>query len=115
MALICVPAIACRGPQSEDYVLLDALPNSATKEAVIAKVIVTSRKEHEATMKVLEAIRGVKSGEELTIYTSGSSCSWLDAKSHFFNLARSVKRPDLNHQTFITFLGIGSQPQDTGT
>jgi hypothetical protein len=91
MALLCASAIACLGPQSEDYVLLDALPASATKEAVIAKVFVTSRKDHEATVKVLEAIKGVKSGDVLTIYTSGSSCSWLDARSRFFQPSAADK------------------------
>jgi hypothetical protein len=60
---------------------------------VIAKVFVTSRKYHEATVKVLEAIKGVKSGDVLTIYTSGSSCSWLDARNRFFQPSEVDQKP----------------------
>jgi hypothetical protein len=70
---------------------------------VIKKVIILSRKEHEATVKVLEAIRGVKSGEVLTLEVVSS------------NQARSIEKPNLNHQIFISSLVVGSPVADMAT
>jgi hypothetical protein len=77
-------ALACLGPQSEDYVLLDALPTASYEQDVVAKVRVIRRKDREATVVVVEAIKGVTLNEKIKLRTSGSSCSWLDAKSRFF-------------------------------
>jgi hypothetical protein len=80
---------ACRGPDSEDYVLLDALPLSASTQPVLAKVRVVSRQGDEATVVVMESIKGDQlgagTGNEFVVTTSGSSCSWLDARTRFFN------------------------------
>ena len=77
--------LACRGPQLEDYVLLDALPNAAHEQAVVAKVQVVSRQDQAATVVVVEAIKGVFLEEKIELKTGGSSCSWLEAGSRFFN------------------------------
>jgi hypothetical protein len=80
---------ACRGPSSEDYVLLDALPLGASTQPVLAKVRVVSRQGGEATVVVMESIKGDQlgagTGNEFVVTTSGSSCSWLDARTRFFN------------------------------
>ena len=67
---------ACRAPQFEDYLLLDALPVAAHEQAVLAKVQVISRLNQTATVVVVEAIKGVVLNEKIEIKTSGSSCSW---------------------------------------
>jgi hypothetical protein len=77
-------SFACLGPRGEDYVLLDALPTASYEQDVVAKVRVIRRKSHEATVVVVEAIKGVSLKENIKLRTSGSSCSWLDAKSRFF-------------------------------
>jgi hypothetical protein len=83
-------SFACLGPQSEDYVLLDALPTASYEQDVVAKVRVIFRKDGEATVVVVEAIKGVTLNEKIKLRTSGSSCSWLDAKSRFFQQDAAV-------------------------
>ena len=78
-------SFACRGPRLEDYVFLDALLNAAHEQAVVAKVQVISRQDQAATVVVVEAIKGVFMDEKIELKTGGSSCSWLEAGSRFFN------------------------------
>jgi hypothetical protein len=93
LALLCIISStmthACLGPDSEDYVLLDALPPSANTQLVVAKVRVISRQDNKATVVVMEPIKGAQlgagTGTEFVVTTSGSSCSWLDARTRFFN------------------------------
>jgi hypothetical protein len=83
IAVFSQSAIACLSPDEEDYVLLKALPVDAKKQPVIAKVQVLTRSDQSAKVSVIEAIKGVKNKQQFTVYTSGSSCGWLDEQSRF--------------------------------
>jgi hypothetical protein len=83
LASFSLPASACLGPSEEDYVLLRELPNDAKTQPVVAKVRVLSRTNNSAKVRVVEAIKGVQIKQHFTVYTSGSSCGWLDAESRF--------------------------------
>ncbi|MHC4041627.1 hypothetical protein [Bradyrhizobium sp. 23AC] len=77
------PAVACRGPQFEHRILLDAIPPAAEKTEVIAKVEIIEVNIHEipgmhpfhvARGRVLQSIRGTSDGQMLEIYAEPDSC-----------------------------------------
>ncbi len=76
-------SLACRGPQMEDYVLLNSLPAAALSESVVAKVRLSKAQDRNATVEVIEPIKGVKEKQIIQIEVSNSSCSWLSARGRF--------------------------------
>lgn len=73
------PASACRGPQFEHYILLDATPLAAESAPVIAKVEIlgvekTGQWTSVARGRVLEAVKGVEAGQIISIAAVQTSC-----------------------------------------
>ena len=64
---------------------LNALPTAARKQVVVAKVRLVSHRDQAATVVVVEAIKGVVLNGKIELGTGGSSCTWLDSESRFFN------------------------------
>jgi hypothetical protein len=91
-------SLACLGPQSEDYVLIDSLPDAATKQNIVAKVRLLKAQDRSATVEVIDPIKGVKAKQIIQIEVSLSSCSWLAARTRFRGGNRAEK---LSDQYFI--------------
>lgn len=87
LVLVHSVCLACRSPDSEDYVLLNQLPPSAKQQQVVAKVelIKLDKDNQSASVRVVDAIKGVKKGEVIKLVTTGSSCSWLSQHHRFGN------------------------------
>ncbi|MEY9358047.1 hypothetical protein ABH994_000768 [Bradyrhizobium yuanmingense] len=78
-----VSAVACRGPQFERSILLDAIPPAAEGSDVIAKVEILEVSIHEAPGlypyrvargRALQSIRGTADGQIVEIYAEPDSC-----------------------------------------
>ncbi len=88
-------SMACRGLDSEDYVLLNKLPPSALEQAVVAKVqlIKLNSDNQSATVRVIDAIKDTKNDEVIKLVTTGSSCSWLSQNHRFGHAGGTNSEP----------------------
>jgi hypothetical protein len=85
------PSVACRGPQWERMILLDAVPKAAEASEVIAKVEILDLETrdlpdmlpfHVARARILRAVRGTVEGQTIEIHAEPSSCGGgLDSNS----------------------------------
>jgi hypothetical protein len=84
LPLFVAEAAACRGIESEDYVLLDALPALAMNQRVVAKVEILKSVKGLTYVKVIESIKGgdlgAGVGATFAVFVSNSSCSWLSTR-----------------------------------
>ena len=85
LALLAVgsPVLACRGPQFERTILLEAVPPAAEESEVIARVEVLEvhirelpglLPFHVARARILQSVRGTADGQIVEIYAERTSC-----------------------------------------
>jgi hypothetical protein len=83
LLILNAPALACRGPQSNRTILLEAIPPAAEGSEVKAKVEILEvlirelpglRRFHTARARVLQSVRGTADGQIVEIYTEPTSC-----------------------------------------
>jgi hypothetical protein len=83
LLVLTAPVLACRGPQSHQTILLDAIPPAAEASEVIARVEIIEvhirelpglRPFHVARARVLQSVRGSVDGQIVEIYAEPTSC-----------------------------------------
>ncbi|MEH2622572.1 hypothetical protein V1292_000627 [Bradyrhizobium sp. AZCC 1719] len=83
LLVLTAPVLACRGPQSHETILLDAIPPAAEGSEVIAKVEILEvhirelpglRPFHAARARVLQSVRGTADGQIVEIFAEPTSC-----------------------------------------
>jgi hypothetical protein len=83
LAALTAPVLACRGPQFEQMILLDAIPPAAKNSEVVARVEILDVYIRQppglqafpvARARVLQSIRGTANGQIVEIYAEATSC-----------------------------------------
>jgi hypothetical protein len=83
LLVLTAPLLACRGPQYERTILLDAVPPAAEGSEVIARVEILEVQIrdlpgllpfHVARARILQSVRGVADGQIVEIYAEPTSC-----------------------------------------
>ena len=83
LLVLTAPALACRGPQYHERILLDEIPPAAEGSEVIARVEILEMHTREfpelrpfraARARVLQSVRGTADGQIVEIYAMPTSC-----------------------------------------
>lgn len=83
LVVLPTPVLACRGPQYQQAILLDAIPPAAESSEVIAKVEILQvqirrlpalRPFNVAHARILHSVRGAADGQIIEIYAQPTSC-----------------------------------------